>query len=711
MKDKNKKLRFGRMLLLSLSLAIPSLFPTVATHAATVKPMTILLDGKPLQLDQQPVVVNDRTMVPFRAIYEALGATVQYDQKQQLVTASLGLNKITFHLNDLYASSGCATIDMLVQPLVVHDRTLVSVRFLANSLGADVSWDAAKNAVVISSKPLRLVQAIEAGDVAGVRKYLADGNSPHLVVGGEPTVSYALSLHEVDVAKALLEAGEPYSSPSVFVTTPVQWDRIMFGSSPAAIKPLAKTLEAKQDSGYYDLASLTFSSDSELSNVFQAEGMKTDALKAYMQKRDPSWDFNRDFSIRPIRTGNDDAVRFTLAGGLDPQSDFQADEGSQAPRGPILQIAAMLNHPSLIAVALQYGAKVNAPDANGWTALMHAAAHGSTAAVKALLQGGADPNVTNAKGDNALDIATAHGNEETKSLLVNAGGKQTPTHITKWEDTLDTTLTPMQRTTPTALDLASFEGKTDEVKRLLAADSHADAMGALELAVTGNQTETVRAILDGRAINEDTFYYAITESNRWNNPEVIDELLHSAEKLTQTEYMQHLLQDIVDMEVRENNASLLQTYLKHGIRPPKPSGTSDDMYLLERTVSNGYLGYTATQGQLESLRVMLDNGVSVKEEPDALLAAVIFGHDEAAKLLLHYGADPNRTYERLIEGNHMTPLMYAVKSSDVELVQALIQAGADVNASTPDGITAYSLALPRGNQAILTALQSANAKQ
>ena len=47
----------------------------------------VTVDGEELTFDQNPVIINDRTMVPMRAIFEKLGASVSWDGETKTVTA------------------------------------------------------------------------------------------------------------------------------------------------------------------------------------------------------------------------------------------------------------------------------------------------------------------------------------------------------------------------------------------------------------------------------------------------------------------------------------------------------------------------------------------------------------------------------------------------------------------------------------------------
>ena len=121
--------------------------------------VSVELDGKPLSFEVPPQIIKDRTMLPFRAIAEAMGAEVNWDPD---------LRKITMHLSNKYAImtindpilihgefkgvspsalnveglEGSSKYEMDSPPVIVNDRTLVPLRAISEALGAKVDWDA-----------------------------------------------------------------------------------------------------------------------------------------------------------------------------------------------------------------------------------------------------------------------------------------------------------------------------------------------------------------------------------------------------------------------------------------------------------------------------------------------------------------------------------------------------------------------------------------
>ncbi|MGN1116804.1 MAG: stalk domain-containing protein, partial [Candidatus Ornithomonoglobus sp.] len=112
--------------------------------------ISVQLNGKLIEFDQPPVMSNNRTLVPLRAIFEALGAEVYWDEATQRVT-SVG-EKTTVALkigsNTLYVNSREVSMDVPAQ--LINGRTLVPVRAVSEAFGCSVDWDAETKTVIIT---------------------------------------------------------------------------------------------------------------------------------------------------------------------------------------------------------------------------------------------------------------------------------------------------------------------------------------------------------------------------------------------------------------------------------------------------------------------------------------------------------------------------------------------------------------------------------
>jgi len=136
--------------LLSLLLITVMLLGTVMPLAAA-DDITVLVDGKKVEFDVPPQIINGRTMVPLRAIFNALGATVTYDSATKTVSSQKGDTKVQLTIDDpvMYVNGTAKTLD--TPGTIVDGRTLVPLRAVGEAYGATVSWDAATRIATIKS--------------------------------------------------------------------------------------------------------------------------------------------------------------------------------------------------------------------------------------------------------------------------------------------------------------------------------------------------------------------------------------------------------------------------------------------------------------------------------------------------------------------------------------------------------------------------------
>lgn len=153
-----------------------------------------------------------------------------------------------------------------------------------------------------------------------------------------------------------------------------------------------------------------------------------------------------------------------------------------------LMVAVAKNNADCVKALLEARADVNAKNKKGGTALMLAVDEGHTDCVKTLLEAGADVNEENKNGATALMAAVAKGHTDCMKALLEAG-----------ED-----VNAKNKNGYTALMAAVLKGHTDCVKPLLKAGADAnvkdkDGETALMLAVDGGHTDCVKALLEAGA--------------------------------------------------------------------------------------------------------------------------------------------------------------------------------------------------------------------
>jgi len=113
-------------------------------------PIHVVYNGKRISFDVNPAVIDGRTMVPLRAIFETMGASVDWDANTQIVTAARGGTTISLAIgsNTLYVNGTAKTLDVPAQ--AIGGRTMVPARAIAESFGADVTWNGVGYIVFIS---------------------------------------------------------------------------------------------------------------------------------------------------------------------------------------------------------------------------------------------------------------------------------------------------------------------------------------------------------------------------------------------------------------------------------------------------------------------------------------------------------------------------------------------------------------------------------
>ena len=113
--------------------------------------VTVELNGETLNFTDangytvNPQIINNRTMVPLRKIFETLGADIEWYGESETVIATKGDTKVKLQINnsiaELTKNGITQKITLDSKPVIVNDRTLVPLRFISESLEKQVAWD------------------------------------------------------------------------------------------------------------------------------------------------------------------------------------------------------------------------------------------------------------------------------------------------------------------------------------------------------------------------------------------------------------------------------------------------------------------------------------------------------------------------------------------------------------------------------------------
>ncbi|MHB1042079.1 MAG: stalk domain-containing protein [Eubacteriales bacterium] len=168
----HKRKKMGYLLAVVLLLVTLNPIPVAAINPQPEPPgkpgeIQVFIDGSPLSMDVAPLLEQDRTLVPLRSIFEALGATVEWYESDQSVMAKKGNMAVRLQIGSNAALKNEVQVMLEVPPRIVNDRTLVPLRFVSEALGAQVGWDGINQIVSITSGSVQSVSPGSSQQAAG----------------------------------------------------------------------------------------------------------------------------------------------------------------------------------------------------------------------------------------------------------------------------------------------------------------------------------------------------------------------------------------------------------------------------------------------------------------------------------------------------------------------------------------------------------------
>lgn len=119
------------------------------TIVLVINSKTAFIDNQPVLLDVPALILNGRTLVPIRFVAESLGAEVGWNSNTREVTVKLDgkIIKLTIDSNIAMVDGIPQILDTM--PIIKDSRTLVPIRFLAENFGSAVTWNSSTQTVSI----------------------------------------------------------------------------------------------------------------------------------------------------------------------------------------------------------------------------------------------------------------------------------------------------------------------------------------------------------------------------------------------------------------------------------------------------------------------------------------------------------------------------------------------------------------------------------
>ena len=121
----------------SASTSAPSSLDVVLTIGSA----EMQVNGISQKMDAAPLIKDGRTLLPIRALIEALGGSVQWNASTKTATVMLGSRTVVLTIGSKKALVNGSPVALDVAPMIVGGRTFLPLRAVAENLGLDLAWE------------------------------------------------------------------------------------------------------------------------------------------------------------------------------------------------------------------------------------------------------------------------------------------------------------------------------------------------------------------------------------------------------------------------------------------------------------------------------------------------------------------------------------------------------------------------------------------
>jgi ankyrin repeat protein len=329
-----------------------------------------------------------------------------------------------------------------------------------------------------------------------------------------------------------------------------------------------------------------------------------------------------------------------------------------------LHAAACWGSSEMVALTISHTKDVNVADSNGKTALMEATLKNKPDSVRQLLRADASADFSDIRGNTALIIAGYFGLDDCLKELIDARVSLDLTNL-KGE---------------TALIRASAEGHDDCVRRLIKAGASLDVCAkdgwtALMRASAAGHRNCVRRLIKANTsidIRDESGNTAVMEAATLGHSDCVKQLIEAGASVDSINDNGSTALMSASMN---GNQDCVEHLLKAGASPATRYKQHESTALHEAVI----------RGHTKCAQMLLDHNANINARRSSgatpLYCAASYDQLEGVQLLLKRKADPNLTAKR-----GWTPLMTAIdakRPSSAAIVEALLQAGANVASRTP----------------------------
>lgn len=123
---------------------------TICSVSNSFAGIGIKVNNQSLEGDDEPQIVDGRTLVPVRTIFEALGANVDWNSNTKTITAKKDKTSVVMVINQNSMTVNGKTVNMDTSAMIIDNRTYAPARYVAEAFGYNVDWDSNTKTVVIN---------------------------------------------------------------------------------------------------------------------------------------------------------------------------------------------------------------------------------------------------------------------------------------------------------------------------------------------------------------------------------------------------------------------------------------------------------------------------------------------------------------------------------------------------------------------------------
>lgn len=172
--------------------------------------LSVQLDGQSVAFNgQQPVIVDGRTLIPLRGVFEKMGYNVSWEANTKTAVLESGTSKVRVTANSSTFDVNGTPTGLDVPAQIMNGSMMLPLRAIGEAAGAKVSWDAPTKTVIIDTSSLNADDVVKASDyqlaytkavspVDSISKLFDEFNSLDRDISAEALAKYRSRLFEAN---------------------------------------------------------------------------------------------------------------------------------------------------------------------------------------------------------------------------------------------------------------------------------------------------------------------------------------------------------------------------------------------------------------------------------------------------------------------------------------------------------------------------------